>query len=513
MDRTITKTIVLIALVSASLMGCSSSPPAEDDEAPIESDIDVEEEAAPLEFIDGEPEVEIVGEDGDITMIRVGEVNVLHMATPANEVVAARLYIDGGSRHLTEELQGIERLALSTATNGGTESTPRDEFNARLDAIGASVGASANRDFSSYTMRSVRDYFDETFELFEEAIFEPAFDEEELERRRDRQLASIQSVVDNPDRLVNEVTRDLTFADHPYQFRELGTEETVADFNRQQLINWQRQMMAPERMLMVVVGNIERDELVERVSQRIGRLAPTGAERPELPSIKPEESALRVEEMDFPTNYVLGYYPAPRFGDPDYAALVLATQHLRDRLFEEVRTRRNLTYAVSSGLGNRGTNVGVLYVTAVDPEATLPVIFQEIDRLKEEPIDETTLEEVRNVHLTRHYQGMETNSSIAGQLARAELLGGDWRLFNSFLDEITAVTPEDIQRVADEYIRNIQFGALGDPAVLPPGIFRVSEDEVETVDEIDDADVEPEAEPQPAPEPDAPSPTSDDGGY
>ncbi len=496
-------TISLMLFFSLSVVACSSSP-AVDDKTPDEMAHDSHE----LRFIDGEPEVEILGEDGDVTAFQVGEVNVIHMATPANEVVAARLYIDGGSRFLDEETQGMERLAMAAATNGGTKSTPRDEFNAQLDAVGASIGSSANRDFSAYSMRSVREHFDQTFELFEQAIFEPAFDEEEVERRRDRQLATIESVIDNPDRLVAEVARDLMFDDHPYRFRQRGILETVEGFDRQELMDWQRQMLAPERMLMVVVGNIDRDELVDKVSRRIGRLAPTGVELPELPPIEKEQPALRVEEATLPTNYILGYYSAPKFGDPDYAALVLATQHLRDRLFEEVRTRRNLTYAVSSGLGNRGTNVGVLYVTAVDPEATIPVIYDEVDRLQAHLIDEETLEQVRNVYLTRHYQDMETNASIAGQLARAQLIGGDWALFGSFLEDIMAVTPEDIQRVADDYINHIQFGALGDPALMPAEIFRVSDEDVDTVDDIDAEQIDPEQ-----PQGDPQRPTSEDGGY
>ena len=522
--------ISVLALACSAAIACSSSPPTPDEfgdepddsafEAAEEEAAEEATEAAPfapnvpdyrdLLFSEDAPEVVDLEAVDDIASFRIGNVDVIHMPTPANEVVAARLYLRGGSANLDEQLAGIERLALSVAVNGGTESTPKEEFNARLDAVGSSVGSTTDRDFSGITMRSVREHFDETWELFMEAIFEPAFDEDEVELRRDRQLASIASIVDNPDRLVNEVARDLTFADHPYFFRQLGTAETVSQFTTDQLRAWQRDLIAPERMLLVVVGNVERDDLVDKVKGGLGRLAPTGVELSTLPGISPQQSALRVEKLDLPTNFILGYYSTPSTDHEDYPALVLATQHLRDRLFEEVRTRRNLTYAVSSGIGSRANNVGFLYVTAVDPAATMPVIFDEVDRLKEELIDATDLEEVRNVYLTRHYQGLETNAGIAGQLARAELVGGDWTLSQRFLDALNEVTPKDIRRVAQTYMSNYQFGVVGDPDAVPPELFGVPTDQVETVDEVDDSEVEDiEDEPvppeagadEPAPEP------------
>ncbi len=513
----IERIFVAIAISAGFAVGCSSAPDPPPEDAPpaplpefedeAEDEVHAGEEFRPnipeyreLSLRDDEPEVVDGQTVDDISSFYVGDLKVIHMPTPANEVVAVRLFFAGGSAMLDDTTAGIERLALSVATNGGTESTPRDEFNARLDAVGSSVSFFAGRDFTGYSMRSVREHFDDTWELFVESVFEPALPADELEIQRDRQLANIRSIVDNPDRLVNEVTRDLTFADHPYQVRELGTEQTVSQFTTDHLRAWQRSMLAPERMLLVVVGNVDREDVEERVRASLGRVQPAGIEVPELPGISPDAAALRVENMDLPTNYILGYYDAPARGHEDYAALTLAKRHLRNRLFEEVRTKRNLTYAVSSGLGDRADNVGFLYVTAVDPEATIPVIMTEVERLQNEPIDETDLEEVRNVFLTSHYQDLETNARIAGQLARAQLFTGDWTTSQTFLDQIMAVTTEDLQRVAQQYLHTFQFGVVGNPDDVPPQLFGIDTDDAETVDEfedIDPADIEEAQQPEP----------------
>lgn len=485
------KFIALAVAASASLFACSTTPAAPDD------DVVAAEPAEPAQtvpelrefsFIDGEPQVVELAQTDDVSSFRVGQIEVIHMPTPANEVVTARLYLRGGSANMGESIAGIDRLALAVAVNGGTESTPKDEFTARLDAVGSSVSFVADRDFSAYAMNTVYAHFDETWDLFEEAIFEPAFPDDEVELRRNRQLAEIDSLRDDPDRLVTEVARDLAFADHPYFVRQLGTRENVSQFTTDQLRAWQRHLLTPERMVLIVVGNIDRDHLIEKVERRLGRLALSGVAVPELPGISHDAPALRVEQMRLPTNYIVGYFAAPTVGHPDYAAMMLATRHLRGRLFEEVRTVRNLTYAVSSGLGSRGDNVGFLYVTAVDPAATMPVIFDEVARLQNEPLTEQQLEEVRNVYLTSHYMALETNAGVAGQLALARLFAGDWTLTQRFLDDVMNVTAEDIQRVAQTYIQNIQFGVVGNPDLVPPSLFGVDSDEAETVDEVDEAD-------------------------
>lgn len=440
-----------------------------------------------LVFMEEDPTVVDLGQSGDISAFRVGNIKVLHLPTPTNEVVAARLYFRGGSANLDEELAGIEQLSLNVAVNGGTASTPKEEFKERLNSMGSSIAAVADRDFSAISLNSVVDYFDATWELFEEALFEPTFPDSEIELRRAQQLASIDSLGDDPDRLVNEVARDLTYAGHPYYFRQLGTRENVERFTDDDLKAWQRWLIVPERLLLVVVGNIERGELIDKVSAKLGRLPSSDIELPEVSDISHEFADLRVEEMELPTNYILGYFGAPDMGHVDYPAMLLATRHLRDRLFEEVRTKRNLTYAVSAGLGNRDANVGFLYVTAVNPSETMPVIFAEVQKLKDSLISEQELEEVRNVFLTSHYMGLETNANIAAQLARAELIGGDWTISPRFQDAIMEVTPEDLQRVAQTYINHIQFGAVGDPQALPPELFGVESEEVEIVDEVEES--------------------------
>src|SRR5665811_874989 len=100
------------------------------------------------------------------------------------------------------------------------------------------------------------------------------------------------------------------------------------------------------RMLLVVVGNVDRAHVENLVKGTLARL-PAGTYKWTLPSRLPErQSAIVIESRSLPTNYLVGYYSGPLANTDDYQALRIATSVLTGRLFAEIRTRENLTYDV-----------------------------------------------------------------------------------------------------------------------------------------------------------------------
>ena len=144
---------------------------------------------------------------------------------------------------------------------------------------------------------------------------------------------------------------------------------------------------------------------------------------------------------------------------------------LRDRVFEEVRVKRNLSYAPDAFLRTQAANVGGLYVTAVDANQSIRVMLSEIGRLQNEPVSNDDIKAVIAQYLTTYYLGQETNAAQAGELAQYELIGGGWRNSVDFLEKLEAVTPADVQRVSQKYMKNIRFVVLGNPRSIDTGVF------------------------------------------
>jgi zinc protease len=230
-------------------------------------------------------------------------------------------------------------------------------------------------------------------------------------------------------------------------------------------------MMETSRLLLVVVGDLDPQQLRERIAASFGKL-PRGDYRPAPPpEFSFDGSTVNVTERDLPTNYVQGVFAAPGLASPDIYPMRVITSILQTRLFYEIRAKRNLSYAPDAFLWSQGANLGGVSVSSTDANQSVRIMLNEIARLQHEPISQDELKGTVQQYLTRYYLGQETNAAQAGDLAQAEILGGGWRNSTLFMERIRAVTPADVQRVAQKYLRNIRFVVLGNPKSVDTKIF------------------------------------------
>jgi zinc protease len=230
-------------------------------------------------------------------------------------------------------------------------------------------------------------------------------------------------------------------------------------------------MMETSRLLLVVIGDIDPQLIRQRIAASFAKL-PRGHYRPvPLPELTFNASTVEVTARDLPTNYVQGVFTAPGLASGDIYPMRVASSILQNRVFVEVRAKRNLSYAPEAFLWSQGANLGGISVSSTDANQSIRLMLDEIANLQNEPISQDDLKGTVQHYLTRYYLGQETNAAQAGELAQAELLGGGWRNSTVFMDKISAVTPADVQRVAQKYMRNIRFVVLGNPNSVDKKIF------------------------------------------
>jgi predicted Zn-dependent peptidase len=230
--------------------------------------------------------------------------------------------------------------------------------------------------------------------------------------------------------------------------------------------------MQTSRLLLVLVGDVDATQLQPRVIAAFREL-PRGEYKPPAPQpLSFNSQTVEVTERALPTNYIQGVFTAPSITSPDIYPMRVAASMLRDRVFEEVRVKRNLSYAPDAFLRSQAANVGGIYVTADNGRAaeSVRVMLGEIARLQQEPIDQDDIKSVVAQFLTTYYMGEETNAAQVGELAQYELIGGGWRRSLEFIEKLRVVTPRDVQRVAQKYMRNIRFVVLG-PAQIDRNVF------------------------------------------
>jgi zinc protease len=409
--------------------------------------------------------------DSITTSYEIAGLRVIHRRAAANEIVAANLYLLGGTRQLTAATAGIEPLLLA-ASERGTASFTREQLRRQLARTGSTVVISAERDWSMVGLRTTIAGFRETWAGFAERVVAPRLDSADVATERALAVAGLMQRRDSPDAWAGRLADSVAFAGHAYGLDPEGNERSMSSLTSSILRAYHRDHIVKSRMLLVIVGNVTR-ELVDTLVRRSFVRLPVGTYKWSLPDTLPRRAtAAYRENRMLPTNYLVGYAPGPRASDPDYEATRVACAILSGRLFEEVRSRQALTYAVSAPFLERAVSGVGLYVSTNDPAAALTAMREQIRALQELMIDGESLAPLIQLFITEYFMNNETNAAQADFLVRADLYQGDWRKANGFSNALRAVTPLDIQRVTRRYFRDINFAYVGDAAKLPERAIR-----------------------------------------
>jgi zinc protease len=405
-----------------------------------------------------------------VSEFEVNGLKVLLKRREGSLTVAAGLFIKGGSRNITAENAGIEALMLDAATEASA-AFPRDRMRDELARMGTVIGSSSNYDYSVLSLRSTRPNFDRSWQMFTDVALHPSFTKEDVALVQERLVASLRDDSDDPDTYLQRLQERVAYAGHPYLNRPDGTAESVSRLTAEDLRRYHQKIMETSRLLLVIVGDLDVAKVRTAITSSFGKL-PRGTYQPEpIPQLAFDKSTVDVTSRNLPTNYVQGLFTAPPLNSPDIYAMRVGGSILHDRVFLEVRSKRNLSYAPDAFLRSQGANIGGIYVTAVDANQSVHLMLEEIARLQREPVDDEDIQGVVAQYLTTYYMGQETNAAQAGELAQYELLGGGWRNSIAFIEKVSAVTPADVQRVAQKYMRNIRFVVLGNPKSVDTRIF------------------------------------------
>ncbi|HKO14744.1 MAG TPA: pitrilysin family protein [Gemmatimonadaceae bacterium] len=407
--------------------------------------------------------------DTSTSEFMVGGVHVILRRNTANDVVAANLYLLGGVQQLTAATQGIEPFLLASSERG-TRHYPKEALRTKMNRLGSTIVIEPEDDWTIFGLRAIRTTFDSSWMILADRVMYPTLDSTEVELVRGQLLASVRQARLQPDVLLRQLADSLLYQGHPYALAPDGTEQALSTITVAMLRDYEARQMLASRMLLVVVGNVERPQLEALVRGTLARL-PSGSYRWQAPSpVTSAHRALLVEPMSLPTNYILGYYAGPPAGSRDYTALRVATAVLSGRFFTEIRSKRNLSYAVDAPFVERAQSTGGVYVTTVDPDQTLRVMRDQLDELQREIVDPEGLKRLVQQFITDYFLKNETNADQATFLARAAVYQGDYRAANRFVDELRQVQPADVRRAAREYMHDFRFVYLGDPAKLTRGI-------------------------------------------
>ncbi len=411
-----------------------------------------------------------------VTEFDINGLKVLIKRRPNTPTVAAGLFVRGGTRNVAKAESGIENFTLEAATEG-SKNFPREMLRRELSSTGSSVGASSTNDFSVLSLASTKQHFDRSWQIFSDIAMNPAFASRDVELTREQILSGLKEEETDNDNFLDVLQSRIIYADHPYSNSVLGNLETVKRFKSNDVRAYHKKIMQTSRLLLVIVGDLDMASIKSKVAQTLGKLPRGNYRETSYPSLNFAAGSLDITpRASLPTNYIRGVFDAPSISDPDYYPMRVATTILHNRLFQEVRVKRQLSYAPSASLESHSVNTGNIYVTAVDANQAVSVMLGVIRSLKFQPVRQEEIDGMAGQFLTNYYIKQETNAAQTLELAKYELIGGGWRNAFELLNRLRDVKSEDVQAVSKKYMKNLRFVVIGNPQAIQKDIFLQSTD-------------------------------------
>ncbi len=396
----------------------------------------------------------------NVQEFEVNGIKVLLKHSP-KEVISAKLFIKGGTANYTKEQEGIENFALNLAVSGGTTSLNKTDFSSAIDKLGANINVNSDYDFSEIELTGVKQFWDASWNLFTDAILNPAFSEKEYTLLKEQLINNAKQATSDPDSQLRNLAMANVFKGKNYEKIPVGTESSLQNISLETLKEFYKDLLGRKRIFLVIAGDVTMEDIKSKVESSFGSLKEGTLPILEEPT-KIVQPTNVIEDRDIATNYIRGYMTAPKMDSKEGVAMQIAMQILANRLFIEIRTKRGLSYAPSAFYANGIVNspYNAIYVSTIDPKQSIKVMVDEIDKLRTEGFTAKELEDIQQSFLTNHYMGLETMAAQTGNLGLAELKG-NWKIAEEFATIINDVSLDDINKAIKKYSEVISWTYLG----------------------------------------------------
>ncbi|MCV2894817.1 M16 family metallopeptidase [Lentibacter sp. XHP0401] len=403
-----------------------------------------------------------------------GGLTVWHVEENSIPFVALELRFKGGASLDTPEKRGAINLMTGLIEEGAGDLDAREFAKAR-DALAASFSYSVYDDTLTVSAKFLSENRAEALELLRQSLTSPRFDQDAIERVRAQVISGIRSDEKDPSSIAGQAFDARIYGSHPYGSDKSGSIETVSALTRDDLLAAFKATVAKDRLYIGVVGDISRDELGPILDALLAGIPDTGAPLPAdaTPAFDGETVIIPFET---PQSVAMFGQPGVPFDHPDYFAayllnVVLGGGGFESRLMQEVREKRGLTYGVYSYLVDKdGADVWLGSVQSANNRVgeAMEVIKAEWARMQSEGVTETELEDAKR-YLTGAYPlRFDGNGPIANILVGMQMQGMGTDYIATRNDRVNAVTLEQVNRVAREYLKPelLSFTVVGQPEGL-----------------------------------------------
>ncbi|QFU20658.1 insulinase family protein [Shewanella eurypsychrophilus] len=367
-----------------------------------------------------------------------------------------------GSRNEVPGITGISHFFEHMMFNGAKKYGPK-MFDRTMEAAGGANNAYTTENLTVYTDWFPANALETIFDLEADRIAHLDIDANMVESERGVVASERTTGLENSNwRTLQEELKGIAFRAHPYSWSVIGHESDIAAWTIDDLVEYHKTYYAPNNAVVVIAGDVKLNE-VKALANKYFAPIPAQAPPREVKTVEPLQKGERrthIQKASVSTPNVMLAYHVPATSHADYYALDLLSTVLSQgnssRLYQSLVEKQvaievetylpmtidpNLFYVM--GVANPG-------ITALELEKGM---IAEINSIAHEGVAKNELEKAKNIKLMDFYRSMETINGKANTVGTYELYFGSFeKLFNA-PEAYNKVTPEDLQRVAQTYLR------------------------------------------------------------
>lgn len=430
------------------------------------------------------PDVEIFELDNGITFYLVEDDEL--------PLINLRVLLRTGGVLVPNEKTGLQSIAGTVMRTGGTTSISGDELNELLEDRAARMETSIGLTSGSASMNVLKDDFDELLPVFIDLLQNPVFPENRINLAKTQQKSGISRRNDETIPIGIREFQKLIYGDESVYARNTEI-ATIDEITREDLVEFHLNSFVGNNMMIGVIGDFEMDEMKDLLSEAFQAI-PAGEETelnfPEV-SYDYVDTINLVDKSDVNQSFVMMGHIGGLRENPDYAKIQVMNRILSDgfsgRLMRIIRGQMGLAYSVFGQYGSGNFYPGIFYAGVMTQSETtaeaINAILDQINRLQDETVSEQELNDVIDRFLNSLVFEYDSRVSVLNERMSYDYAGLDPDTFDRLVEEIQAVTVEDVQEVAQKYLRPdaLQILVVGNKAEIG--------DQLDQFGEINEVDI------------------------
>jgi len=454
MLSTTMKKLLITTFVLGFMLSCASQESTMMPEESSSSGVDVEGLDYPELNAYQTPEVETFELDNGIKFYLVED----------NEVplIDLNMIVKAGSFLVPDDKVGLPSIMTNAMRNGGSEVYPEDELNQLLEDKAARIEFGMGQNSGSVSLNSLKEDFADLLPVLVDVMMNPLMPQEKIDLAIRQQKSGISRRNDNAQQISFRVFSKLIYGENSIQGRTTEL-YTLDNITREDLIEFHKNAYKGENMMIGLVGDFDVEEIKPILEETFAEI-PAGEENEfdfDEVDYDFDSSIHFVDKSDVNQSVVLMGHIGGFRDNPDYAALQAMNEVLSGgfsgRLFQNVRSDQGLAYSVFGNYGSsslyRGQFFAGVFTRSEATAEAIESVRSEMIKLQEAPVSEQELEDTRNSILNSLVFRTDSRSGVLRQRMNNEYLGLPADAFETYIEELKEVTPDDIQRVAQEYMR------------------------------------------------------------